>query len=192
MTANDRNSQAARSKPSFALEAGRSTRMTKSMEALPPQAMGALWRAVAKVLRRERAGAWTSLEALHGALLCAQRLELRLQHVEAVVRAGGRNYELRSMPAGLEARAATAPEQGRSLRRALTAVLRYSLPGWRTAAAVTRACAVKLGRSVSLERALEALRQDPQRFEVAEWEGDVWARAKYKYNAGRRVAAGSS
>lgn len=162
------------------------------MESLAPHARTALWRAVAKVLRHERQGSWMSLEELCAALICAKRYELTPAHVEDALRAGGRLYELREGPTCLEVRSASAEAgeeglQSPPLRRVLTLLLRYHMPGWQRAAVVTQACAARLGRPISLERVLDALHADERRFEVARWRGDTWVRACYSYAAGQRV-----
>ena len=155
------------------------------MTPLSSQVYGAVWRAVAKVLRHENAGQWTTLEELHGALLCARLWQILPEQLEEVVRAG--RYELRDGVVGLEVRAELC-QRRRALRRTLPALLRYSMPGWQMTNYVVKACAATLERPVALERVLEELYQDPGRFEVEEWKGDVWVRARYRYVDGRRDA----
>jgi hypothetical protein len=142
---------------------------------------------IAEDLARCRPGAWVPIrrtfqhsplvEELNrlaangwGHFVCPQDLE----------RAAENDWGLRTrrpaQGAGLEVSSRRA-----MISRALAAVLRYDVSEWVKTTVLQTLLAARFGAQHSLGQILLCLMEDPQRFETVVWEGESWARARYRY-----------
>ena len=67
------------------------------------------------------------------------------------------------------------------ISRALAAVLRYDVSEWVKTSTLKTLISARFGAQHSIGQILLCLMEDPQRFDATVWEGESWARARYRY-----------
>ena len=139
-------------------------------------------------LSRSRPGAWTEMMTIYGRSPILDELNRLAADgwgyfvtPQDLTQAASKDTGVRARRTGAHGESLELSTRRASLSRSLAAVLRYDVSDWVKVTALQTLLTQRFGSQHSLGQVLLSLLEDRQRFEAVVWEGESWARARYRY-----------